>query len=74
LIRIAQAHARLMFHQSVELSDAIMAVVLMEASIESSALLGCSSPLHTTFAPDPDAQCMVPAFVAQQWLFLALCN
>ena len=48
-----------MFREEVTLVDAVMTVVLMESSVESTALLGVSSPLHTTFCDDPDAQCML---------------
>lgn len=51
LIRLSQAHARLMFRDKVLKQDAIVAILLMEASMLSSALIGLSSTLHSVF-PD----------------------
>jgi DNA helicase MCM9 len=36
LVRLAQAHAKLMFHEQVQLRDAVNAIILMEASLTSS--------------------------------------
>jgi len=56
LIRISQAHARLMFRRQILLQDAVMAVLLMEASMQTAALTGVSSALHSSFHEDPDRE------------------
>ncbi|KAJ2384724.1 DNA helicase mcm9 [Coemansia sp. RSA 2603] len=56
LIRLAQAHARLMFRDTVLLCDAVTAVVLMESTMLSASLLGSIDTLHTPFADDPDQE------------------
>jgi len=56
LIRLSQAHARLMFRSVVEIADAIVAVTLVESSMQTSALLGVSSALHSSFPDDGDAE------------------
>ncbi|TMW63945.1 hypothetical protein Poli38472_014650 [Pythium oligandrum] len=58
LTRLSQAHARLMYHENVEVMDAVVAVFLMEVSKATdscSTLLGggLESVLHTDFAEDP---------------------
>ncbi|KAJ2854583.1 DNA helicase mcm9 [Coemansia erecta] len=55
LIRLAQAHARLMFRDSALLCDAVMAVVLMESTMLTASLLGSADALHTSFPEDADA-------------------
>ncbi|EGF76934.1 hypothetical protein BATDEDRAFT_27980 [Batrachochytrium dendrobatidis JAM81] len=54
LIRLAQAHARLMCRHDVRVMDAIIAVSIVEASIHSMALLGSTSTLHAPFPTDPE--------------------
>eukprot|EP00038_Savillea_parva_P001903 m.108353 g.108353 ORF g.108353 m.108353 type:complete len:1026 (+) comp10655_c0_seq4:153-3230(+) len=56
LVRIAQAHARLMFRDEVTVQDAVVAVTMMESSMQGAALLGASSPLHSAFPEDADAE------------------
>lgn len=53
LIRLAQAHARLMFREFVTAQDAIVAVTCVECSMQNSALLGNMNALHTRFPDDP---------------------
>jgi DNA helicase MCM9 len=55
LVRLAQAHARLMFRPVVLPVDAITAVIAVESSTLVSSILGVSSALHAGFAEDPDA-------------------
>ncbi|KAJ1812006.1 DNA helicase mcm9, partial [Coemansia sp. RSA 2598] len=55
LIRLAQAHARLMFRDAALLCDAVMAVALMESTMLTASLLGSSDALHTSFPEDADA-------------------
>lgn len=50
--RLSQAHARFMFHDHVTVQDTIIAIILMEYSMESS-LLGITTSLHASFSEDP---------------------
>ena len=52
--RLAQAHAKLMWKEGVNLDDAVVAVYLMEQSMLSTGLLTQSSILKATFPVDPD--------------------
>lgn len=54
LIRLSQAHARLMLRDKVHRMDAVMAVVLMETTMASASLLGTTDCLHTVFPTDSD--------------------
>ena len=65
LVRITQAHARLLRRQTAGLQDAVIAVILMETSTHAAAVIGVLSPLHATFPDDPDAE-----YAAQQRLVL----
>lgn len=56
LIRTTEAHARLMCRTVATVQDAVTAVLLVEASMQTSALLGVSSALHSVFPEDPDAE------------------
>ena len=49
LIRLAEAHARLLFRDEVYVVDAVVAVMLVESSMQTSALLGATSALHSAF-------------------------
>ncbi|XP_033723553.1 DNA helicase MCM9 isoform X3 [Tursiops truncatus] len=53
LIRLAEAHARLMFRDTVTLEDAITVVSVMESSMQGGALLGGVNALHTSFPDNP---------------------
>ncbi|XP_066994088.2 uncharacterized protein [Anabrus simplex] len=53
LVRLAQAHARFMFRDQVTVQDAVVAVSLVESSMQSAALLGGINALHTSFPEDP---------------------
>eukprot|EP00474_Spongospora_subterranea_P006132 CRZ06590.1 hypothetical protein [Spongospora subterranea] len=65
LIRLAQAHARLMFRDRVLPCDAIQAVICLECSLHTSVLLGTTSVLHTQFGDDPESD-----YLTQQDLIL----
>ena len=56
MVRLAQAHARLMYRQSVTLQDAVWSVVMMEVSTQTTPLLGRISVLSTDFPDDPDKE------------------
>uniref|UniRef100_K3WF99 DNA helicase n=1 Tax=Globisporangium ultimum (strain ATCC 200006 / CBS 805.95 / DAOM BR144) TaxID=431595 RepID=K3WF99_GLOUD len=61
LTRLAQAHARLMCHEDVQVMDAVVAVFVMEVSKATdncSTMLegGLESVLHSDFADDPSAE------------------
>ncbi|KAK3103220.1 hypothetical protein FSP39_017519 [Pinctada imbricata] len=49
MIRLAQAHARFMFREEVTVEDAVVAVTMMESSMQGAALLGGVNALHTAF-------------------------
>ncbi|XP_046559638.1 LOW QUALITY PROTEIN: DNA helicase MCM9-like [Haliotis rubra] len=54
MIRLAQAHARLMFRDEVLVQDAVVAVTVMESSMQGAALLGGVNALHTAFPEDAE--------------------
>ncbi|GAQ89831.1 hypothetical protein (MCM9-like) [Klebsormidium nitens] len=57
LVRIAQAHARLMFRHEVLRTDAVVAVVTIESSMTTSAILeNMTNALHSSFKDEPDAE------------------
>nr|XP_056712611.1 DNA helicase MCM9 [Euleptes europaea] len=56
LIRLAEAHARLMFRDSVTVEDAVTVVSVMESSMQGGALLGGVNALHTSFPENPIEQ------------------
>lgn len=53
LIRLAQAHARLMYRDVVTLQDAIVAVTCVECSMQNTALLGGVNALHSRLVKKP---------------------
>eukprot|EP01124_Arcella_intermedia_P031020 TRINITY_DN6905_c0_g1_i9.p1 TRINITY_DN6905_c0_g1~~TRINITY_DN6905_c0_g1_i9.p1 ORF type:complete len:1068 (-),score=370.46 TRINITY_DN6905_c0_g1_i9:42-3245(-) len=55
LIRLAQAHARMMHRNIVLLQDALVAILLMESSMATSAILGFENAVRSTFPEDPEA-------------------
>ncbi|XP_052801933.1 DNA helicase MCM9-like [Mya arenaria] len=61
IIRLAQAHARLMLRVHVSVQDAVVAVTLMESSMQGSALLGGVNALHTAFPDNPEQEYRVQA-------------
>ncbi|XP_022642568.1 probable DNA helicase MCM9 isoform X3 [Vigna radiata var. radiata] len=57
LIRLAQAHARLMFRNEVTRLDAITAILCIESSMTTSAIVDCiGNALHSNFADNPDQE------------------
>uniref|UniRef100_A0A8B9RG44 DNA helicase MCM9 n=1 Tax=Astyanax mexicanus TaxID=7994 RepID=A0A8B9RG44_ASTMX len=56
LSRLAEAHARLMFREIVTVEDAVVAVSVMECSMQGGALLGNVNTLHTSFPDNPREQ------------------
>lgn len=54
LVRLAQAHARLVAHDEADLTDAVVAVTMVEASTNSLNVLPNTSILHQDFPDDPD--------------------
>ncbi|XP_024518384.1 probable DNA helicase MCM9 [Selaginella moellendorffii] len=57
LIRLAQAHAKLMYRRQVTRADAIAAIVCVESSMTTSAILDdVGNALHSTFSEKPDAE------------------
>ncbi|XP_078440975.1 minichromosome maintenance 9 isoform X2 [Wolffia australiana] len=57
LIRLAQAHARVMFRNEVTRLDAITAILCIESSMTSSAIVdNLGNALHSNFAPNPDEE------------------
>ncbi len=51
------AHAKLMFRTQVTLQDAVCAVLVVESSMQTSAMLGVNSALRSYPAEDPDTLC-----------------
>ncbi|XP_058029006.1 DNA helicase MCM9 isoform X2 [Ahaetulla prasina] len=56
LIRLTEAHARLMFREIVTVEDAVTVVSVMESSMQGGALLGGANALHTSFPENPVEQ------------------
>uniref|UniRef100_A0A8C1GBI6 DNA helicase MCM9 n=1 Tax=Cyprinus carpio TaxID=7962 RepID=A0A8C1GBI6_CYPCA len=56
LSRLSEAHARLMFRETVTVEDAVVVVSIMECSMQGGALLGNVNALHTSFPDDPYEQ------------------
>ncbi|XP_075993373.1 DNA helicase MCM9 [Genypterus blacodes] len=63
LSRLAEAHARLMYRETVTVQDAVMAVCVMECSMQGGSLLGDVNALLTSFPAEPmqqyQTQCQV---------------
>ncbi|KAL6349699.1 hypothetical protein AAG906_041106 [Vitis piasezkii] len=57
LIRLAQAHARLMFRNEVTRLDAITAILCIESSMTTSAIVdSVGNALHSNFTENPDQE------------------
>jgi DNA helicase MCM9 len=55
LVRLAQAHARLMFRETATAMDAVFAIAAVEASAASQQVVGGMGALHAPFPENPDA-------------------
>ncbi|KAM7367504.1 hypothetical protein PAMP_013796 [Pampus punctatissimus] len=56
LSRLAEAHARLMYRETVTIEDAVMAVSVMECSMQGGGLMGNVNAILTSFPADPGQQ------------------
>ena len=54
LVRLSQAHARLMARQQVRIQDAVAAISLMESSMKTSLVLGVQNVTQSLAPVDPD--------------------
>ncbi|XP_057677980.1 DNA helicase MCM9 isoform X2 [Corythoichthys intestinalis] len=54
--RLAEAHARLMYRETVTIEDAVMAVSVMECSMQGGGLLGSVNAVLTSFPDEPGQQ------------------
>jgi DNA helicase MCM9 len=55
-----------MFREKVTIQDAVVAVSLVESSMQGSALIGSTDALHTSFPNDPVQEYRVQGEVAQE--------
>ncbi|KAL7206043.1 hypothetical protein ACSBR2_018874 [Camellia fascicularis] len=68
LIRLAQAHARLMFRNEVTRLDAITAILCIESSMTASAIVdSIGNALHSNFTDNPDQE-----YIKQEKLILGM--
>nr|XP_020467138.1 DNA helicase MCM9 [Monopterus albus] len=72
LSRLAEAHARLMYRETVTIEDAVMAVSVMECSMQGGALLGNTNALLTSFPADPSQQYQTQCQILLEGLNLPL--
>ncbi|KAJ1258632.1 hypothetical protein BS78_10G090600 [Paspalum vaginatum] len=60
LIRLAQAHARLMFRNEVRQLDAVAAILCIESSTTTSPIVDIvGNALHSNFTDNPDEECIL---------------
>lgn len=60
MVFASKAHARLMFRGEVIQADAVAAIVCVESSMITSAILdGMGNALHSSFADNPDEECIL---------------
>ncbi|KAF7113881.1 hypothetical protein RHSIM_RhsimUnG0105100 [Rhododendron simsii] len=65
LIRLAQAHARLMFRNEVTRLDAVTAILCIESSMTTSAIVdSVGNALHSNFTENPDQECILLVWVS----------
>ncbi|KAJ6245654.1 DNA helicase mcm9 [Anaeramoeba flamelloides] len=70
VIRLAQAHARLMFRNTVTIQDAIISVLVVDSSTTTSSLLGFENIVHSNFPEFPEQNYQKTAQVVLQKLGL----
>ncbi|CAF0807956.1 unnamed protein product [Adineta ricciae] len=71
-VRLAQAHAKLCFSPHVTILDAVVAVLLMEASLNGCGkLIDKMNALHTTFAEQPEKEYEGHVHLVLDWLNLS---
>ncbi|KAJ0077753.1 hypothetical protein Patl1_37173 [Pistacia atlantica] len=64
LIRLAQAHARLMFRNEVTQLDAVAAILCIESSMTTSAIVdSVGNALHSNFTENPDQECILVGWI-----------
>ena len=57
---LLEAHARIMFRNEVTRLDAITAILCIESSMTTSAIVdNLGNALHSNFAPNPDEECIL---------------
>ncbi|GMP38942.1 hypothetical protein CsSME_00009991 [Camellia sinensis var. sinensis] len=67
LIRLAQAHARLMFRNEVTRLDAITAILCIESSMTASAIVdSVGNALHSNFTDNPDQECILATILHEK--------
>lgn len=54
LVRLSQAHAKLLCHREVQTVDAIMSILLMESSFQSQSVCNLKLDVFQPFSPNPD--------------------
>ncbi|KAK2856603.1 hypothetical protein Q5P01_005338 [Channa striata] len=72
LSRLAEAHAKLMYRETVTIEDAVMAVSVMECSMQGGTLLGNVNALLTSFPADPSQQYLTQCQILLEGLSLPL--
>ncbi|XP_042246169.1 DNA helicase MCM9 [Thunnus maccoyii] len=72
LSRLAEAHARLMYRETVTIEDAVMAVSVMECSMQGGGLMGNVNAILTSFPADPSQQYQTQCQILLEGLNLPL--
>ncbi|XP_062292950.1 DNA helicase MCM9 [Scomber scombrus] len=72
LSRLAEAHARLMYRETVTIEDAVIAVSVMECSMQGGGLMGNVNAILTSFPADPSQQYQTQCQILLEGLNLPL--
>ena len=56
IVRLSQAHAKLMHRKTVEVMDAVVAITLIECSLNRTSAFGTVNILHTSFPCDAEEE------------------